>query len=425
MMKKVFLILLFISALLPAQSITFDEFLEVSKEHLNTDALKELLPLFPKNFVVTSADIGDFSGDNKNDFAIALKPYRSNRGINIYLFCDSLSHYSLIYQDTLDFVELPVEIGFSIKQNKCFITHKIKEKNWDITGYTYLKNQLRLVDYYTTDVINVKKVQLGEEHYQNYEDLKCFWGNYDVNTLGDFKKINYIIHPVYGRNRNIYCDFPKSVNIDNSWLWNIADSNVTNVFGRIAFSRNGGMLISEITLNEDLAGRIDTSRNSKILICIDRSGSRLSDMNRRTPVFREKQDANISTFQTYFNPANPGRAEFEPKWGANFNSSAHQAAMDIRREKDLKFSCAFPFENLKTSANQKELGVFVKLEIYMKSGPPLILTNSNGYAEDPSSYGRLLLIDRGNYYGSIKNPKFRLIMEKLKLNGFGAENENP
>ncbi|MGE5683437.1 MAG: hypothetical protein ACM34K_21460 [Bacillota bacterium] len=422
MKKNIIVLIILLSSVSFSQTLSFEEFLEIAKSSLNIQAIKELRSSFPKDFVVTALDIGDFSGDNKNDFAIAIKPHRSNRKINIYLFCDSLSHYTLVHADTLEFVELPIEIGFSISKEVCFITQKLKDKNWEITGYSFVHNELALVDHYDTDVKSIKKFQIGEEVYNNYKTLHSFIGYYDVATLGDYKKNNFIYHPVYERRRNLYDSYRRAATIDNTWKWDINDSDVTDIYGDINFSTENEKLIVDIRLNQKFLGTIDSSYQNSAKVFFDRAARRLDGITRRTPKFRESIDEDIASVELSFRTSDMDNARFDNKWGSNFSrSGSDEISSGYIKDKDLICRIRVPIKDLNMLKNQKEMGVFVKLDLRLKNGQKLSLANSNGIAEDPSSYGALIFLGDEEYYGSVNNNKFSDVIRKLDSNGLIKE----
>jgi len=328
-MKKLILLLLILSSPIFSQTMTYDDFLDVAKKSLNVAALKELRIILPKDFTVTALDIGDFSGDGKNDFGLAIKPSRSNRAIYVYLFCDSLGSYALVHSDTLDFVELPIEIGFSISNQTCFLTHKIKDKNWSITGYSYIRNELAVTDHYNTDVRSIKRNLIGKEVYNNYQTLHSFEGYYDINTLNEIRKSYFLSHPVYERKRNIYNSFVRSSVINESWRWDDADTSVKMEYGRISFSREAGSLIIDLRLHEQFAKTLDSSSLQNISLFFDRTIKRSPGYSRRIPEFRDKPDEETGSIDLTWSNIRPDSSELHANWGKSYN---HEGKDDIRYE---------------------------------------------------------------------------------------------
>ncbi|MGE5439626.1 MAG: hypothetical protein ACM3UR_07200, partial [Bacteroidota bacterium] len=316
MIRKIFYLFVIFSGILQAQTITFDEFLTISKGSLKHDALLEMKNMLPKNFVITALDYADFSGDGKNDLAIAVRPLnRHDRTIYVYMFCDSLNHYTLVHADTMKFVVLPIEIGFSINNKVCYITQKIEDKSWAITGYSFLKNELALVDYYRTEVRPLnKKTDIGLERYNNYWNLQAFTGYYDVNTLNEYKKTNYFYHPVYSLKRNLYSGYDRSVSIDKSWLWDNSKAGGSPSWGTVTVSKDEAQkddpeMVIDLTLNRSFLSGLDSLLLNELTICFDRSAERLiKGATRRGEKFRESADEDVARINISFNISSPSQA---------------------------------------------------------------------------------------------------------------------
>lgn len=426
MIRKIFYSLLLISGILQAQTITFDEFLTISKGSLNRDALLEIRNILPKNFAITALDYADFSGDGKNDLAMAVRPLdRHDRSIYVYMFCDSLNHYTLVHADTMKFVVLPIEIGFSINNKVCYITQKIVDKSWAITGYSFLRNELALVDYYRTEVKPLsKKTEIGLERYNNYKNLQAFTGYYNVNTLNEYKKTKYFYHPVYALKRNVYSGYDRSVAIDKSWLWDNSKAGGSPSWGTITVSKDEAQkddpdMVIDVTLNRDFLSGIDSLSLNEMTICFDRSAERLiKGATRKGEKFRESSDEDVASIKVRFSTYNPGQASLIHTIGSNYR---------VKRSSDIKLTGKFtggltfrlrvPVEMLNLSPDMNEIGTFISLSLKSKDGTDILLKDSDGDYDDPSSYARMVLLNEGEFYGSVQTDKFDLLKKKLSENG--------
>ncbi len=396
-----------------AQSITYEEFLNIASQGLNIEAVEKLRENFPKKFNVTALDIGDFSGDGKNDFAIGVMPPRSRKNIFIYLFADSLNNYELIFSDTLKFHELPVEIGFSIENQICFLTHKIADRNWEIKGYTFLKNEFAEYDFYETDKLNLKKnIIVGEEKYTNFKTLQGFNGFFDINTLKELKKISFVNLPVYDLKRNVYKGFKRSVEITDDLQWKDEDNFEEKVYGKIHAAKTENALLLTIDLSEIQISEIDSVNPVKYEIYFDRSLERVKLQKRNKIGFRENADAESGGLEIdYF----PFMNNFEVKlnFGKSFSINKDEVQIDFENFRELKIQ--IPLDQI-LPAKRNSLGFFTSINIPLKGKENLILKNSNGNSKDPSSYGRLIFIDRNEYFGKIVTGKFEKLILQMKNN---------
>lgn len=416
-MLKTLVLLLLTCITLSAQTLTFEEFSAYSLTRLDSAQLAGIIEYLPEKFVITGADIGDISGDAKNDFAVAVRPsIRKSRDIYVYIFVDSSNAYIPVFRDTLKFVELPIEIAFTISEQTCIITQKLKENSWLFTGYSFVNNELALVDLYRTGDKSIdRRSKIGNEFYENFKSLHSYNGFYNWNTLRDYKKNKFYNFPVYDQKRNIYKNYTRSVYITSSWLWNDSLTEHIN-YGKINFARKDNLLLTDITLNDKIL-TTDSLSTNYIKIYFDRSPQRLVSMNkRRMPVFRSSTDENIAYIQIELTKQNPYRSSLNYNFGENYSlqTADHIRVSEEQTLQGLKTSLQIPIEVFNTDT--AELGIYISIEKQTKGDTLLTLRNSDGTAEDPSSYGRLIFIEPESYYGEIKNNKFKELIDKIKLN---------
>ncbi|MCX6149645.1 MAG: hypothetical protein NTX22_03870 [Ignavibacteriales bacterium] len=428
-MKKLLFILIIISGISLSQTISFDEFVETNKTVLDKKPLLEVKDNLPDDIILTGADIGDFSGDGKNDFALAYKIKNSrNKVIYISLYCDSLSHYIPIFSDALEYFELPIEIAFSIAKNICYVTQKLEEKSWKITGYSFYKNEFSLVDKYITEVKKLnKKFQIGEENYSNYSNLNSFVGYFDLNSIEQFKKTSFYIMPVYDLERNIYKGFKRKIIIDDSWKWK--DSSNGNKYGEVFFAKDKDRLILDFRLYKSTLEKLDPNKNNFVEFYFDRSKEKILEkvsagLIKKIPKFRSTIDENIFNLTFTFNLKQANLFRLESNIGKTYNISYKDK---IKFDSDLDSSfhtrISIPIAIFNLPAGEKYLNNFILLNFALKDGNNLFLQNSDGSETDPSSYSRLEFIGNDYYYGLIKNNKFKLLMEQMIENAVVQKND--
>jgi hypothetical protein len=424
MLKKILYILILCPVLHLSQTISFDEFIESGKNALNTKALQTVKNSLPDDIIITADDIGDFSGDGKNDFAIAYR-YQHSRDKNILvnLYCDSLSSYVQIFSDSLQFYELPIEIAFNISQNVCYITQKLEDKSWKIVGYSFYKNEFKLVDSYVTEVKSIsRRFQFGEEDYINYSDLTSFTGYFDLNSIEQFKKTKFLIFPVYDLKRNIYSGYKHKIIIDDSWKWT-ADSVSKNNYGSILISKDKDKIIINMDFLKSVLDNINPTEENNIDFYFDRSGKRFiermtASFGKRVPKFRNAIDDDISHFKISFNLKGSKLPGMEYQLGKNFNySSKDKIKYEVFPDSINRISLSIPTDVFNLPINNNELGNFISLKLMLRDGSVLNLKSSEGSETDPSSYSRMVFIKDHNYFGVVKNNKFKLLQNKILSNG--------
>jgi hypothetical protein len=324
----------------------------------------------------------------------------------------------------MKFVVLPIEIGFSINNKVCYITQKIEDKSWAITGYSFLRNELELVDYYRTQVKPLsKKTEIGVERYNNYRNLQAFTGYYDVNTLNEYKKTRYFYHPVYSLKRNVYSAYDRSVTIDKSWKWDNSKAG-GNAWGTVTVSKdeaqkNDPDLVADITLYGQFLAQLDSSLINEFDICFDRSAERLiKGATRRGEKFRENTDEDVARINVRFNTSSPDQARLVHTIGSNYRvNRSPDIKLTGKFNGNLTFRLRIPLEMLNLSPDMNEIGTFISLELKAKDGTDILLKDSDGDYEDPSSYARMIILDEGQFYGSVKTERFDELIKKLAENG--------
>jgi hypothetical protein len=424
MIKNIFIFSFLLFCECFGQTITFDEFIEQANKSLKVNALIGVQNSLPEEINITAEDIGDFSGDGKNDFAIAYRLKTSrDRTIFVNLYCDSLNSYVLVFSDTLEFVDLPIEIAFNISNKLCFITQKLEERSWKIIGYSFYKNELKLVDLYFTDVKQPnKRFEFGEENYTNFVKLPSFIGYFDLNSIEQFKKSNYFIFPVYDLKRNIYNGYQRKISINNYWEWK-KDTNIVDRFGTIVFSREKERLIIDLQFDKSLIERLNTAKENVINFYFDRSNKRYlekipGNFVKKAPKFRNTDDEDISHFGIVFkvNSITPPRLEYQ--LGNNYNFSyKDKIKFNVVSETNYNIQMSVPFGIFNRKNIDGEINNFVSFRLFLNDGTVLDLKSSDGSESDPSSYSKLLIINLGDYFGHIVNNKFQLLQQKSWKNG--------
>lgn len=426
MKKFLLLILIAASSFTHAQSVSFEDFLILSKDFLNENALNEIKSILPKEFYISAEDIGDFSGDGKNDFAIAVDP-KGNRGndIYVYLFCDSLGHYERIFADTLKYFELPIEIGFSISKNVCYITHKLKDRSWKITGYTFNRNEFSFYDLYETDVVHYsRRSEVGEENYINYENMNGFNGYFDLSDVNQLRKSKYFIFPVYDLKRNIFKGYKHKFHLDNYWFWDSTKAPMD--IGVFQLSTSGDYLNMDFKLYDSVFQKIDFTKENSLQFYFDKSGEKIiknsARLIKRTPVFRENVDDKIGSITVNIN-------EDSSKEIMNVSLPQGYSKENLKSIKFVhglrgKYRLQIPLKILDIPEGNNELPAFIQFTFTTKDKNQITLRSGDGDITDPVSYGKLVFIHEEKYYTVLQNVKFAQLIAKFEKNGLKQKKIN-
>lgn len=121
------------------QGMTRAEFYGKIEAYFDRELIADLDQNFAGNdYRFYSWDAGDFSGDGNYDLACAVRRPRDNsRRIFVYLFADIDGFLTRIAVKEYRFIELPLEVGVAIRYGVCYITEKLQQFDWRITGYKF------------------------------------------------------------------------------------------------------------------------------------------------------------------------------------------------------------------------------------------------------------------------------------------------
>lgn len=424
---KFFLFWISFSAISLSQTLTFKEFIDLSGDILDTSKASKIISYFPERFQITALDYGDISGDDISDFAIAVDPL-GNRGheVFIFIFCAYPDEYKIIYRDTLKYVITPLEIGFSISKNACFITHKAYELSWTIKGFSFFNNEYSEVDVYETDTLKLKKNSyIGVENYLNYQTLSSFKGYYDLNDLKEKHKYEFITIPVYDFRRNIYKKYPKKFRLNQFLKFSSDTASNYRIFdfGSFETAKDGQYLRIQARIDTLIAftGRPDKSLSIKAFF--DLNGSDLIyNVKKKAKLFRDSLDDNVFGVEVLFAGDEIVKTNFYNK---EIFPQAEIRKIKITKNKAeaLELELSIPLSMLKYDGEaQDTVRSFISFEFF-RNDETIALKNTAGSYNNPVSYGKLIFIEKDKNFGVLSNYRFSELIKKLKLNGAAVQSE--
>ncbi|MCX7909066.1 MAG: hypothetical protein N2560_06080 [Ignavibacteria bacterium] len=187
--------------------MTIPEFKVKLEKYFNTEMIEDVFRKVPQNtkFAIWGWDVGDFSSDNYPDLAFSIKIIgESKKNTYVYLFVDIDGYLELIYVEPFEYVELPLEIGITINNNKCSITQKKKKDFWAIKSYSFDNGVLFLVEEY----VSQQYFGYGLESKINYLANECNIKLESFSKDQTDNNLNYLFVPSYPRNRYVYKGYP-------------------------------------------------------------------------------------------------------------------------------------------------------------------------------------------------------------------------
>jgi hypothetical protein len=415
-----FFLIFLLSENAEGQVISFDELLLIATNKLDVKHLPEIKQYFPDKYSITALDIGDFSGDNKNDFAIGVKPVRKKgRQIYTYMFVDSAGTYIPVKMDTLEYVELPIEVGFAISKNVCYLTHKEDDKQWSITGYSFKNNELFLVDFYHTRVKMKNGNPIGLESYRNYLNLSSFDGYYNTATLQNIEKTEYLTHPVYSEKRNLYHNYSNSADIDSKWCTMCEDSAVS-MHAEVKYSYSDtSLLFARIKMPKNINENLKNGKMNSLKLYFSIADDRITTVTKRKKIVKNDDVSNLGEIEIDFKSLEDFKPVAEYQFGDEFDSREIRKIKIslIKNNDDKVITVAIPMSLFNCEFPIKSLFNFTQLSLYNNDNKNIILSNSNGNPGKPSTFARLMFISDNDHYGEIVNAKFDILMNDLKYIG--------
>lgn len=143
-MKLLLILLILIStnSLFSQSALTYDDFKKALLNYYEEDMISDLKQIKPQ--IETSQfwswDVGDYTGDGYPDLAFVTKDKSvSGKNLTVTLVVDIDGYLVKVKEFQEKYIELPLEVGIAIKENTCFVTNKIKQFHWNITGW-YVEN---------------------------------------------------------------------------------------------------------------------------------------------------------------------------------------------------------------------------------------------------------------------------------------------
>lgn len=143
-MKYILVLLLLISTnqLFSQSALTYNDFKKALLNYYEEDMISDLIQLKPQieSSQFWSWDVGDYTGDGYPDLAFVTKDKSvSGKNLTVTLVVDIDGYLVKVKEFQEKYIELPLEVGIAIKENTCYVTNKIKQFHWNITGW-YVEN---------------------------------------------------------------------------------------------------------------------------------------------------------------------------------------------------------------------------------------------------------------------------------------------
>lgn len=229
MTYRIVLLLLFLGVftegLFSQSGMKYSEFAKKLEYYFEKELIEDIGKALPQggNYSIWGWDVSDFSGDGNNDVAFAVYFAGEKKKVaTVYMFIDIDGFLTLVGAKEFSFFELPLEVGVVIRNKVCYITQKNKQFDWNITGYRFIDGHLVLFDDFTTQ----RDGKFTLETYINYVNLNAAKKYSHISKSNEKFETKYMNVVSYPREQQIYKGFAektKVYDVENviagAWYW--------------------------------------------------------------------------------------------------------------------------------------------------------------------------------------------------------------
>lgn len=420
-------------------AITFDSLARAIDPFFAPELVKDIRDALPQNaFDVWSYDVGDYTGDGANDFALVIRQRNDSRKrMNLYFFVDDEGTLRLIKQTTVDFVELPIEVGVAISQGTAYMTRKLKEFNWEISGYRYRDGVVMMVDKFTT----APQGNMTYETYRNFQTLEGYERYINSTDTSLVFRSDFLTTPCYNRGRDVTSGYQATARaaltryiLRGSYYWGGEGDLALNV--RSAFDKD--FLYFSIFVRDDEVIPVGVKDNDttadRLELWLDMYslGDRFR-VGRRARDFRMKTDSNIYALTIALGDFGDQQARVRLSSSNNMDEMQRNAAKSIKAVASKLDSgyvvklripfMLFGFNGVPLEDNEPmQFGMNVVVHDvdnpYRPEQVTTMTTSQNFDRLKPATFGSIVLLPNSSFYGESTNVFLGDLKERLNEVGY-------
>jgi hypothetical protein len=443
-------------------------------------SLRDALPIRFDAQRVWGLAIGDFSSDGKPDLAISLYDISvGGRQVTVHLLQNEDGKtFKEMFRKKYSYIETPIEVGLASEGYILYVVQKPDDNNWIQEGYTIYAGDVITLDEFETRKVELgspgsKAKPFGYELYRSYESLMTTEKYFDMKNSTQILSSRYYSFPAYSRLRNVYPGYGKDM-FDTSTKFIVKggihrkdDKDLSIEKGLAAYDDE--YIYYSIQVNDDQVwgGNDKMESNDRVALWFDIFAGDNRYVAKApkggVPTFRTNADSTI--FNIIFSM--PDIMSRTPKLTistvANLTDAQQEASKLIRGlvERDtmnkmvsgytLKVRIPFAFLGLEANpinayesraaenvfddkdGKKKKLRSVRDFSSYPRFGftavaidvddPNLpdeitMQATSDFRPNDPSSYGELLLVPTGDFYGAVTPTYLKELSEDVQDAGY-------
>ncbi len=419
---------------------------------------------------------GDFSSDGKLDLAISLFDLAvpANREVTVYLLVNEGNRFVRMFSKKYPYIATPIEVGLAVDGYVATIVNKSSDQHWSQEGFTIYAGdviQIEKLNTQAADFANgTKQKAIGHEYYQSYESLYTTEKYFDFKNSQQILASKFYTFPAYSRMRNIYPGYGRDMYdttskfIIKGAIHRASHDDVSIDQGLAAYD-DEFMYIS-LTVRDDQVwgGNQKMEANDRVSLWFDAwTGSNryvVRSTRGAVPNYRTKTDSSIHNITFALPDVMSKNPRITASSAAVLTDEQQEASKQIRGLVSydtsggkvigytLKARIPFMFFGFETNPigayeerategmfdeSKQQAIVTTTKDDFPRMGFTAIVQDvdnpahpdeltqqatSDFRADDPTSFGELVLIPAGKFYGSVQPTYLKTLTEELLRAGY-------
>ncbi|NOY06574.1 MAG: hypothetical protein GXO82_08105 [Chlorobi bacterium] len=393
------------------------------------EKIQTIISFLPENCKIYGFDIGDFSNDGRSDVVLSVKAsgYPSNT-LQVFMLLNDGRSFLPVYRQFTRYFSLPIEIGFTIDQGVCYVTHKIADNHWRIDGWQVRRNCLQLVNSWETRLLNLKNnlFTLGYEYEDYFLQLREREAYFHRLGRKTYFENSYAVLPVYNKDRTLNPAVPREIVVDSAAS---ICQGLSNWYGPDDLSYaihavyDSAFLTISISIQDDILVSIGEKDSvDRMELWFDVSGRRKLLFSPNGYAIRKKTDKGIfilgftvdSSKSPYFFAEGKKLTQDQKEALTKARLRQWHDAMG-RAHADLRI----PME-LFSAGKKKGKSGFGFVAAYHDVDQPdkpfrqtTLATSSNFESGNPSTFGKILFLEQGEWFGEFRDVLIHRLLNRL------------
>lgn len=418
-----------------ADSLEFYEFAKKISHEFDEKKINSIISKLPSKFKIFGYDVGDIDADSTRDLVLSARDAEDKRKtMEIYFFMNRADSFWLAKTIRTKYYAMPIEIAFSIENGVCYLTRKIGEYHWEVTGYVVRNMIFRAIDRWETQRLNYHNslYNIGYDVQDDFEKLTSREHFYRTTDNKTYLKSSGQSLPVYSRDQRIPSFFPRSV-ICNTPSHIIAGSSSWSGEDDASFSLRANYdsmnVRFEISITDDSFLPSTEKESGDVLsLWFDLSGKKKVDATYNNYIVRDDDAAEVLGVDLLFEQESQRHKATIRFQSERLTKSQQPLLKNIRSETNVETNgvllCTLILPKRLFSKTEKGENVFSFTAAYRdvdwkehNDWITIAATSENFQPGNPKTFGLLRFISDGEYYGDVEDLSIPFVLQKMKEAG--------